>query len=124
MSGANATIVTFNAARVVFGAGASAETGEHLRQLGVTRALVVCDRFVTESGLGERIEASLRAAGVEPVVYDRIVGEPNETLRAGGGRRRRAAASTASSASAAAPRSTRRSSARSSRPTRESCSTT
>jgi alcohol dehydrogenase class IV len=74
-----ATTVGFNAARVVFGAGASAETGEHLRALGVTRALVVCDRFVTESGLGERLVESLRAAGVEPVVYDHIAGEPSET---------------------------------------------
>lgn len=79
MSGSDATIVTFSAARVSFGAGASAETGEHLRQLGVTRALIVCDRFVTLSGLGERLEASLRAAGVESVVYDHILGEPNET---------------------------------------------
>ena len=79
VSSGNATIVTFNSARVVFGAGSSAETGEHARRLGVTRALVVCDRFVTESGLGERLEASLRAAGVEPVVYDRISGEPSET---------------------------------------------
>lgn len=79
MTGANATTFTFSAARVVFGAGASAETGEHLSRLGATRALVVCDRFVTESGLGERLGASLRAAGVEPVVYDNIVGEPNES---------------------------------------------
>jgi alcohol dehydrogenase class IV len=71
VTGGNATIVAFNSARVGFGAGASAETGEHARRLGVMRALVVCDRFVTESGLGERLEASLRAAGVEPVVYDR-----------------------------------------------------
>ncbi len=79
MSSGNATIVTFNSARVVFGAGSAAETGEHARRLGVTRALLVCDRFVTESGLGERLEASLRAAGVEPVIYDRISGEPSET---------------------------------------------
>src|SRR6476620_8094348 len=72
------TIVPFNAARVVFDAGASSETGEHLRQLGVTRAFVVCDRFVTESGLGERFQESLRGAGVEPVIYDRVVGEPSE----------------------------------------------
>ena len=78
MTGGTATVVAFNAARVVFGAGASSETGEHLRQLGVTRAFVVCDRFVTESGLGERLQESLRDAGVEPVVYDHIVGEPNE----------------------------------------------
>lgn len=74
-----ATVCAFNSARVVFGADASSETGERLSQLGVTRAFVVCDRFVTESGLGERLHESLRAAGVEPVVYDNVVGEPNET---------------------------------------------
>ncbi len=73
-----ATTVAFNTGSVVFGAGASSETGERLRQLNVTRALVVCDRFVTESGLGGQFEDSLRAAGVEPVLYDRIVGEPSE----------------------------------------------
>ncbi len=78
MSSGNATTFAFDAARVVFGAGSSAETGDHLRLLGVSRALVVCDRFVTELGLGERLEASLRGAGVEPVFYDRIVGEPSE----------------------------------------------
>jgi len=78
MTNGAATIVAFNAARVVFGEGASAETGEHAAQLGVTRAFVVCDRFVTESGLGERLERSLREAGVEPVLYDRIAGEPDE----------------------------------------------
>lgn len=79
MSGGQAAIITFNAARVLFGAGASDETGEHLRQLGVTRALVVCDRFVTESGLGARLETSLREAGIDSVSYDRIVGEPSES---------------------------------------------
>jgi alcohol dehydrogenase class IV len=74
-----AAIVSFDAARVVFGAGASSETGEHLKQLGVTRAFVVCDRFVTESGLDERLTAELRAAGVEAVVYDQVAGEPSET---------------------------------------------
>ncbi len=74
-----ATTVTFDSARVVFGAGASAETGEHARRLGVTRALIVCDRFVTESDLGERLERSLRGAGIEPVVYDGIAGEPSES---------------------------------------------
>jgi alcohol dehydrogenase class IV len=72
-------IASFSSTRVVFGAGASSETGEHLRRLGVTRPLVVCDRFVTGSGLGERLEASLRAAGVEPVLYDGIAGEPSES---------------------------------------------
>jgi len=79
VSDGNASIVGFASARVVFGAGASTETGEHLRRLGVTRPLVVCDRFVTETALGERMEASLRAAGVEPSLYDGIAGEPSES---------------------------------------------
>ena len=74
----NATTFTFDTARLVFGAGSSAETGEHLRLLGVTRALLVCDPFVTASGLGARLEASLGDVGIESVVYDRIVGEPSE----------------------------------------------
>ena len=78
MSDRTATTFRFEAARVVFGEGSSAEVGEHVSQLGVTRALLVCDRFVTASDLGERLQASLRAAGVETVVYDSIVGEPNE----------------------------------------------
>ncbi len=75
----NATTFAFDTARLVFGAGSSAETGEHLRLLGVTRALLVCDPFVTASGLAERLEASLGDAGIESVVFDRIVGEPSET---------------------------------------------
>lgn len=79
MTDGTATTVAFATASVVFGAGASSETGEHLRQLGVTRAFVVCDRFVTGSGLGDRFQESLRAVGVEPVIYDGVAGEPNET---------------------------------------------
>ena len=74
----NATTFAFDTARLVFGAGSSAETGEHLRLLGVTRALLVCDPFVSASGLAERLEASLGDAGIESVVFDRIVGEPSE----------------------------------------------
>ena len=47
-------------------------------QLGVTRALVVCDAFVSSSGLAERLQAALVKAGVESVVFDRISGEPSE----------------------------------------------
>jgi alcohol dehydrogenase class IV len=74
----SATTFAFDTARLVFGAGSSAETGEHLRLLGVTRALLVCDPFVRASGLAERLEASLSDGGIESVVFDRIVGEPSE----------------------------------------------
>lgn len=75
----NATTFVFDTARLVFGAGSSAETGEHLGLLGVTRALLVCDPFVTSSGLTERLKASLGDAGIESVVFDRIDGEPSQT---------------------------------------------
>jgi alcohol dehydrogenase class IV len=78
----SATTFAFDTARLVFGAGSSAETGEHLRLLGVTRALLVCDPFVRASGLAERIEASLSDGGIESVVCDRIVGEPSEASSA------------------------------------------
>jgi alcohol dehydrogenase class IV len=78
----NAGVVSFSSTRVVFGAGTSLEAGEHLARLGVTRPLVVCDPFVTASGVRERLEASLREAGVEPAAYDRIAGEPTESSAA------------------------------------------
>jgi len=73
-----ATTFGLDTTRVVFGAGASEETGEHLAQLGITRALVVCDAFVSSSGLAEQLQAALGKAGVESGVFDRISGEPSE----------------------------------------------
>jgi len=73
-----ATTFGLDTTRVVFGAGASEETGEHLAQLGITRALVVCDAFVSSSGLAEQLQAALGKAGVESDVFDRISGEPSE----------------------------------------------
>jgi alcohol dehydrogenase class IV len=78
VTGRNATTFTFDTAQVVFGAGSSADAGAHVHRLGVSRTLVVCDPFVTASGLGERLQASLADAGIEAVMYDRILGEPNE----------------------------------------------
>src|SRR4029077_9773435 len=68
----------FDAPRVQFGAGSSADTGEQLRYLGVSRALIVCDAFVARSGLAERFQSSLRSEGIESVVDDDISGEPTE----------------------------------------------
>jgi len=78
MENGRATTFAFDAARVQFGAGSSAETGEHLRRLGVSRVLIVCDRFVAESDVGERLRSSIRSAGVESEVYGDIAGEPSE----------------------------------------------
>ncbi len=73
------TSFAFDAPRVQFGAGSSAETGEHLRHLGVSRALIICDGFVVESGIAKRFRSFLGSEGIESEVYGDISGEPTES---------------------------------------------
>jgi alcohol dehydrogenase class IV len=75
---ATATTFGFGVPRIVFGAGAASEAGDHLGTLGVTRAFVVCDRFVIDSGVGAELAAMLRTAGIESVLHP-VEGEPTET---------------------------------------------
>ncbi len=79
MTNDNATSFAFDAPRVQFGAGSSVETGEHLRELGVSRALIICDGFVLESGMAERFQSSLAREGIQSEVYGAIAGEPTES---------------------------------------------
>ncbi len=41
---------------IALGPGAALEAGHHLKALGVTRALLVTDRFLLDSGLVDPIE--------------------------------------------------------------------
>jgi alcohol dehydrogenase class IV len=75
---ATATTFSFGAPRIVFGAGAASETGAHLRNLGVTRAFVVCDRFLLDAPVGSELLETLRGEGVEVVTHP-VAGEPTET---------------------------------------------
>ncbi|MCL1828951.1 MAG: iron-containing alcohol dehydrogenase [Oscillospiraceae bacterium] len=61
---------------ILFGRGVSARAGAELRRLGVTRALVVCDKGVLSSGISERILSSLAASGIEHVLYDGVRPDP------------------------------------------------
>src|SRR5215207_9978911 len=64
--------------RVFYGWGASEQAGERLRELGVTRALVVSDPGVAGAGIVDRIADHIRAAGVEVVLYPGV--QPNPTV--------------------------------------------
>ncbi|MGL4442830.1 MAG: iron-containing alcohol dehydrogenase, partial [Alsobacter sp.] len=55
--------------RVVFGAGSMARLGELARDLG-RKALLVTDPGLWAAGHPQRAEASLRAAGLDVVVFD------------------------------------------------------
>lgn len=64
------------AGSVVFGPGVASDTGKLARErLGAKRAFVVTDPGVAAVGILSRIEASLREAGIEYEVFDKV--EPN-----------------------------------------------
>lgn len=65
--------------RLTFGAGTLEQLGTIARQLRGTRALLVADPGVRRAGHTERAEASLRAAGLRVLLFDRV--EENPTTR-------------------------------------------
>jgi alcohol dehydrogenase class IV len=72
------TVFTVEAAPIVFGTGAAAETGYHLRRLGVRRALLVSDPHVHGIGITERVRTAIAELGIETEVYARAHVEPSE----------------------------------------------
>jgi len=58
--------------RVFYGRGASSQVGERLRELGVTRALVVSDSGVAGAGIVDAVADHARAA--TPSTTPRMVG--------------------------------------------------
>jgi alcohol dehydrogenase class IV len=63
---------------LVFGPGAALETGWHLRNARVTRALLLTDPHLAAIGLPDPVVAAIRAAGVEVEVFADCGVEPSE----------------------------------------------
>jgi alcohol dehydrogenase class IV len=61
---------------VSIGAGAVGELGAILRQLGLSRPLIVSDGFLRQQGLVGRVEALLRAQDIEAGVFTDTVPDP------------------------------------------------
>ncbi|MDR2609976.1 MAG: iron-containing alcohol dehydrogenase [Clostridiales Family XIII bacterium] len=69
---------------VIFGAGSLSELGGEIKKLGKTKALLVYDGGVKAAGIGVKAEASLKAEGIEYVVFDKITSDPpTETIDEG-----------------------------------------
>jgi hydroxyacid-oxoacid transhydrogenase len=75
---ANERIFTVAGTPLVFGPGAALETGWHLRQAGVGRALVVTDPHLAAIGLIDPVVAAIREAGVEAEIFAGSGVEPSE----------------------------------------------
>ncbi len=69
---------TIDTSRVTFGRGALAEVGPRTRALGVTRAAVFTDRTIAQLPWFASAVDSLRAVGVDAIVFDAVAIEPTE----------------------------------------------
>lgn len=72
---------------LVIGGGSLAQAGDLLKRIGVTRALVVTDGFLSGNGTVARLTAVLAAAGVDHAVFADTVPDPTTEVVAAGVRR-------------------------------------
>lgn len=63
---------------VVFGNGSIATLGDHIKRIGASRALIVCDPGVVKAGIAERVRKVLDGAGIPAQVFDRVDPNPIE----------------------------------------------
>jgi alcohol dehydrogenase class IV len=63
---------------IVFGPGAVSALADHVKRIGVSRALLVCDPGVVRVGIAERVRALLEAGGVAVAVFDGVDPNPVE----------------------------------------------
>jgi alcohol dehydrogenase class IV len=70
------TVFTMEATPIKYGASAVHEAGWEARRLGITRAFLVTDPGVAAAGHTATVEASLREAGIDVVVFDAVRVEP------------------------------------------------
>jgi alcohol dehydrogenase class IV len=69
---------------IVFGSGAVASIGEHVKRVGAKRALLVCDAGLVKVGIAERVRVLLEAAGVATALFDKVDPNPiEENITAG-----------------------------------------
>jgi hydroxyacid-oxoacid transhydrogenase len=72
-------LFAIDASSVTFGRGALAEVGPLVKGLGVVRIVVMTDRVVAELEHVAQVMSSLRSAGVDAVLYDRVRVEPTDS---------------------------------------------
>lgn len=59
-----------------FGNNAAAQAGPEAKRLGAKKVLLVTDAILMQSGAVKPVLESLSAAGVEAVIFDKVVSEP------------------------------------------------
>ncbi len=63
----------------VIGSGSSLRTGLELKQLNIKKVLVVYDEGMKKVGISDKILKNLEAAGIEYIVFDKVIPDPPDT---------------------------------------------
>lgn len=63
-----------------FGAGALDVLGERAKELGMSKVLLVTEKILLDLKIVTRVLEKLEAAGIEVVLFDKVIGEPESTL--------------------------------------------
>ena len=67
----------FSAGQIVFGSHSSRQTGTLARSLGLKRVFLLTDKILVDAGIVGPVADSLRAAGIEVLVFDEGEAEPS-----------------------------------------------
>ncbi len=65
---------------VLFGDGAIQLLGEKVKELGCKKVMCVFDAGVKTAGISDKAENSLKATGVEYIIYDKVVADPPDSM--------------------------------------------
>ena len=69
-----------NIPQVIFGEGASLETGKKLKEFGITKVLCVYDKGVKAAGIVDDILKTIHEEGIVTVLFDGVLPDPPDTL--------------------------------------------
>lgn len=62
--------------KILFGAGVADKIGEEAKKLGCTKALIITDKGIVNSGLVNIVTDTLKNSGIDSVVYDGVTANP------------------------------------------------
>ncbi|AKL96441.1 alcohol dehydrogenase, class IV [Clostridium aceticum] len=74
-------ITSFNVfVPAIMGSGASLRTGIKVREMGCKKVLMVYDKGLKDVGIADVIVQNIQSAGVETVIFDKVVPDPPDTM--------------------------------------------
>ncbi len=62
---------------ILAGIGSLERLGEQAKELEAKKALLVTDKGVMESGIGDKVQAALKKEGIEVDIFDKVISDPD-----------------------------------------------